>query len=110
VCRREECRYSRDSLQAESCLSRDILPSVATMTNPSFHPLRQYRERTGASLAAIAARVGVTRQTLSKIELEVHSPGPSLARKLEEATGVPKHELRPDLWDAPKGARRARSS
>lgn len=80
------------------------------MTNPSFHPLRQYRERTGLSLAAVAARVGVTRQTLSRIELEVHKPGPELAKELEAKTGVPRHELRPDLWDAPKGARRGRSS
>jgi transcriptional regulator with XRE-family HTH domain len=68
-------------------------------------------ERTGFSLAAVAARVGVTRGTISKIELELHKPRPELARELEAATGVPKHELRPDLWDAPaKGARRGRPS
>jgi transcriptional regulator with XRE-family HTH domain len=78
------------------------------MTNPSFHPLRVYRERTGHSLAAVAARVGVTRQTLSRIELEVHKPRPELARKLEEATGIPKHELRPDIWDVP--TRRVRTN
>ncbi len=26
---------------------------------------------------------------------------PALAKKIEQITGVPRHELRPDLWDPP---------
>jgi DNA-binding transcriptional regulator YdaS (Cro superfamily) len=29
------------------------------------------------------------------------------ARAIEQATGIPRHELRPDLWDPPAGADQA---
>lgn len=29
------------------------------------------------------------------------------ARAIEQATGIPRHELRPDLWDPPTGAEAA---
>jgi DNA-binding transcriptional regulator YdaS (Cro superfamily) len=50
-----------------------------------------------SSSAALAAKLGVTRQALSQWRRV-----PSMrARAVSEITGVPLHELRPDLWPSP---------
>lgn len=48
------------------------------------------------SIAALAARIGITPQAVSAWE---RVPA-ERAREIEIATGIPRCELRPDLWDA----------
>ncbi|HXJ61928.1 MAG TPA: Cro/CI family transcriptional regulator [Verrucomicrobiae bacterium] len=49
------------------------------------------------SIAALAAKIGVKPQAVSAWD---RVPA-ERAKAVEAATGVPRHELRPDLWDAP---------
>jgi transcriptional regulator with XRE-family HTH domain len=68
------------------------------------HPLRAYRVRAGISMEALAWRVQVSKASISRIETGLQSPSPELARALEAETGVPKWQLRPDIWDKPRAA------
>lgn len=64
------------------------------------HPgLKRAIERVGTA-AALARRLGITRQALGGWS-EVPA---NRVREVARVTGVPKHELRPDLFDAPGDA------
>ena len=65
------------------------------------HALKTYRAAHDKTLADLAAEIGSTAATLSNIETGKIHPSAGLALKIKEATGVPLHELRPDLWDRP---------
>ena len=52
------------------------------------HPQRTYREANALSLAALASKVGTTRQYLSMIELGTATPSLDMVRKLCEETGL----------------------
>lgn len=47
---------------------------------------------------ALAARIGVTPQALS----QWHRVPPRRVLEVERASGVPRHELRPDLYPPPR--------
>jgi len=63
------------------------------MTKPGLKSLLNER---GLRLAGAAARVGVTRATLTRWA-QGQVPA-ERAHALAEATGIPLHDLRPDLW------------
>jgi transcriptional regulator with XRE-family HTH domain len=75
----------------------------------TLHPLTAYRERQQPrlTLEELGARVGVSKPTIWRIEAGQQQPSPDLARALERETGIPRHKLRPDLWDAPAPERAA---
>jgi transcriptional regulator with XRE-family HTH domain len=50
------------------------------------HPMRRYREERGITLATLAARSGVAKGTLSKIENGLRDPSLSLIRRIIDAT------------------------
>lgn len=62
-------------------------------------PLRLYREANGHSVASLARLVGVNRSTFLRWE-ERRVPAERVL-DVERVTGVPRHELRPDLYPAP---------
>jgi hypothetical protein len=68
----------------------------------SEHPLRQYRQANDLSLEAFGVLVGAKKAVVCKWEGGV-PPSPFSAIRIEEVTHgvVPRHVLRPDLWDAP---------
>lgn len=51
------------------------------------HPLKDYIAATGDTLTAFAARIGVSRRTLSRIIARERAPRPEIARRIVEATG-----------------------
>ena len=56
---------------------------------------------TGLTQAQIAARAHAHPVTVSKWISGALRPGPERALALEAEFGLPRHLLRPDLWDAP---------
>lgn len=52
-----------------------------------LHPLRAYRQKHNKPLEEIAVRVGVTRQSLSRIERGKQKPSLDLIDKLVTVTG-----------------------
>ena len=64
--------------------------------------IKQWRtaeERT-LTLEAAGKLVGISAVHWRRLEIGEQSPAPELARRIEAVTGIPKHELRPDLWEA----------
>lgn len=54
---------------------------------------------TRGALAKIAAELRITRAAVSTWK---RVPAERVA-EVERITGIPRHELRPDLWEAPRG-------
>ena len=52
----------------------------------AIHPLRAFRDAKGVSAAALAKKVGVTRQSIYRIENRQQEPSIALIRKLVAAT------------------------
>jgi len=52
------------------------------------------------SLEAAGKKVGISAVHWRRLEIDEQAPSPKLARLIESVTGIPKHELRPDLWEA----------
>ncbi len=65
------------------------------------HPITLYRERLGLTLEQFGKLGGVEKAAVSKWE---DGKGPSIenAKVIEDATegALPKHVLRPDVWEA----------
>ena len=59
--------------------------------------IRAYREREDVSLAELAARVRVSKATLSRIENGLQPITLDVLPKLSDATRIPPRDLRPDL-------------
>jgi DNA-binding transcriptional regulator YdaS (Cro superfamily) len=66
--------------------------------------LAAYLEKHDLSQAAFARKAGCSKAFISHIIADRRKPSPEVARAIERASDgkVPKHELRPDIWDAPK--------
>jgi len=62
--------------------------------------LQQYIDRENTTQAALAARLGVSPSALSLILSGARKPGVYLTKKIEAVTGIPRHELRPDVYEA----------
>ncbi len=69
------------------------------MTFMATKSLVSYRAENGLSLAAMAGRLGVARSTVCKWELG-KVPAERVP-ELERVTGIPRHQLRPDLYINP---------
>jgi DNA-binding transcriptional regulator YdaS (Cro superfamily) len=52
------------------------------------------------SEARLASQVGCSQPAINKLKFGAPVSA-NMAVKIEAATGIPRHELRPDLWDAP---------
>jgi len=64
------------------------------------HPLKEWRSRKGLNQEAAAQQLGLKAPTLCRFEKGNRRPSPRLAKKISEKTGIPKSELRPDIWGA----------
>ncbi len=53
------------------------------------HPLREYRERNGLTLEALAGKLGCTIAALSRWELGQRTPRDRQLKKIIEVTGIP---------------------
>lgn len=65
-----------------------------------MNPISKYLKEANVSAAALARAVGVTPQTISRMAHGLRKPSPALTRKIEAATGIPRHEIRPDVYEA----------
>ena len=50
------------------------------------------------SMSALAAAVGTSRQNISGMRKRGGQLTPQYVIRVEQATGIPRHELRPDLY------------
>jgi transcriptional regulator with XRE-family HTH domain len=71
------------------------------MNNRNATPLDLHMRRHGIKTAAIAALCGVTPTTVRYWRLGQRRPEPQLARLIAAELNMPRHLLRPDLWDPP---------
>lgn len=67
--------------------------------------IRKCREARGLTLQQFADQCGVHFTAVHKWELR--GVPPERVPAIEAATGIPRHELRPDLWPAPSSAEAA---
>lgn len=58
----------------------------------------------GLTMSDVAKGLGITRQAVSGW----HAIPAEWVKKIADLTGVPPHQLRPDLYDAPSSPRRRR--
>jgi transcriptional regulator with XRE-family HTH domain len=74
------------------------IPDVLAAVGPR---LRRLRQRRGVTLTALAARTGISKSTLSRLESGQRRPSLELLLPLAEAHGVPLDELvgAPDVGD-----------
>lgn len=63
-----------------------------------IHPLKDYRERSDLTQLELARQLGVTRETVARWETGRRKIDPARAARISEATGVPRKELRPDVF------------
>lgn len=66
--------------------------------------LRTYLTQTGQSQREFARLVDVSDATVCRWLAGQNLPTPRRAMQIEAAHGIPRHVLRPDLWDAPTPA------
>lgn len=50
--------------------------------------------------AALARTLGIAPAFLNQILSGVRRPGIALTKKIEQVTGIPRHALRPDVYEA----------
>lgn len=62
------------------------------------HPLRTYRKQNDISFEAMAARIDVSKSFLSQVENGQRNLSPRAAYRVSEITGIPVHDLRPDIF------------
>lgn len=62
------------------------------------HPLTRGRTDKGLSQEALAELVGCKRWMINRIERGQRQPSVRLTAKLAAATGIPREELRPDIY------------
>jgi len=62
-------------------------------------PLEAYRRLKGLKQRELAEKLGISGSCLCLLEAGKRQPGPTLAKRIEELLGIPKAQLRPDLWD-----------
>jgi transcriptional regulator with XRE-family HTH domain len=60
--------------------------------------LSQYIQNNGLTQAALANQLKIAPAFLSQILSGVRKPGVSLTKRIEAATGIPRIDLRPDIF------------
>lgn len=63
-------------------------------------PITQYRDKRKLTQEALAALVGTTKATISRIESGKRKPSVPLARRIAKTTGISMKALRPDVYGA----------
>jgi transcriptional regulator with XRE-family HTH domain len=66
--------------------------------------IQQYRETHGLTQNRLAEILGKTKATVSRWESGNRNIRPSDVIEIERATGIPRHELRPDLYPIDEAA------
>jgi len=70
---------------------------IAAMANTST--LQQYRDANKISLAAFASKFGINKSTAMRWQKRVPA---DRVQDVSDITGIPPHELRPDVFRAPQ--------
>jgi transcriptional regulator with XRE-family HTH domain len=60
--------------------------------------LAKFRESKGLTQEQVGEILGTTKATVSRWETEKRRPDPAMAVEIEKKLGIPRHELRPDLY------------
>ena len=70
------------------------------METEAKHPIAAYRAKHSLTLRGFADLIGVQKAIVSKWENRQQNPSIENAIAIERATGgdLPRHELRPDVW------------
>lgn len=61
--------------------------------------LKEWRLSKGMSQIQAANLFGITQPSLCRLEKETANPSPKLTLEIEKITGVPKENLRPDIYE-----------
>lgn len=62
--------------------------------------LSQYMERENTTQAALAEKLGVSASTISLLLSGKRKPSAILTKRIEAVTGIHRHLLRPDVYEA----------
>lgn len=62
--------------------------------------LKKYLKRESLTQTRLAGMLGISTPTLSLILSGARQPGIALTKKIEALTGIPRHKLRPDVYEA----------
>lgn len=62
------------------------------------HPVTEFREEHGISQDELAKRLGLSRWTINRIEKGERRPSWRSLDKWVSVTGIPRQELRPDIY------------
>lgn len=63
-----------------------------------MNPIRTFRDAKSLTLQQFGEMVGLRKALVWKYENGRLRVPAELVPKIEEATGIPRHQLRPDLW------------
>jgi transcriptional regulator with XRE-family HTH domain len=63
-----------------------------------MNALSKFREAKGLTQEQIAELLGTTKATVSRWESDKRRPDPAMAIEIESKLGIPREELRPDLF------------
>jgi DNA-binding transcriptional regulator YdaS (Cro superfamily) len=63
-----------------------------------MNPIRTFRDAKSLTLQQFGEMVGLRKALVWKYENGRLRVPAELVPKIEQATGIPRHELRPDLW------------
>lgn len=62
------------------------------------HPVRYWRFMNEKHLLETATKLGISESYLSLLERNKRSISAEMAKRIEKRLGIPRAELRPDLW------------
>jgi transcriptional regulator with XRE-family HTH domain len=60
--------------------------------------IRQYIEQANTNQAKLAEAIGISQSALSLIIAGKRQPGVALTKRIEAVTGIPRIDLRPDIF------------
>ena len=75
---------------------------LSTAMNGGENQIAKFRKKAGLTLCALGEMIGVQKSAVHKWE-RGRPPSPSSAIQIERVTGIPRHDLRPDLWPRVEG-------
>ncbi len=64
--------------------------------------LASYLSEHGLTDGAFAERIGVSDEAVRLWRHGIRKISPKMAKVISKLTGIPRHELRPDIWEPPK--------